>query len=255
MPNAETSPVESVDRALVLLLLMHERGPVSVKTAAVHLDVAPSTAHRLLSALAFRGFAIQDRDRRYGPGPALTDRGAEPLSIKKLREFARGPLLDLNNRLGETVQLMVLRGGNIQFVDGVESESMLRVGMLLGDQMPAFVSAGGKAMLAQLNNAELEELYRGGLPVWPTSRITTMAMLKRSMTEVRRAEFGTNFEETEQGVSGVGVSIRDGMGRPVAAVTVATPSIRFRRAVMGEHVDALRQAATSIEERLALATR
>lgn len=255
MPKTERSPVESVDRALVLILLMNEHGRVSVKTAAAHLDVAPSTAHRLLSSLAFRGFAIQGSDRRYGLGPALTDRGAEPLSLNKLRALARGPLLDVNIRLGETVQLMVLRGGNIQFVDGAESEFVLRVGMLVGDQMPAFVSAGGKAMLAQLNNAELEELYRGGLPAWPTSRIKTLAMLKRSMTEVRRAEFGTNFEETEQGVSGVGVSISDGMGRPIAALTVATPSIRFRRTVMGEQVDALRQAVATIEERIAVATR
>jgi IclR family acetate operon transcriptional repressor len=253
MPNAETSPVESVDRALVLMLLMHERGPVSVKTAAVHLDVAPSTAHRLLSALAFRGFAVQDRERRYRLGPALTDRAAEPLSIRKLREYARSPLLELHRQLGETVQLMVLRGGNIQFIDGVESEFSLRVGMLIGDQMPAFVSAGGKAMLAHLNNGELEELYRGGLPAWPTSRITSMAMLKRSMTKVRRAEFGTNFEETEQGVSGVGVSVNDMTARPVAAITVATPSIRFRRTDMAEHVEALRQAAAGIEERIALA--
>ncbi|MCG2621178.1 IclR family transcriptional regulator [Arthrobacter sp. I2-34] len=255
MPKAETSPVESVDRALLLLLLMRERGPVSVKTAAEHLAVAPSTAHRLLSALAFRGFVSQDRERRYRLGPALMDRSMEPFSISRLREYARGPLLELHSRLGETVQLMVLRGGNIQFIDGVESESSLRVGMRIGDQMPAFVSAGGKAILAQLSNAELEELYRNGLPAWPTSRITTMAMLKRSMTKVRRAEFGTNFEETEQGVSGVGVSIGDVTGRPVAAVTVATPSIRFRRVDMAVHVAALRQAAASIEERIAQASR
>jgi len=255
MSKTETSPVESVDRALVLLLLMQERGSISVKTAALSLGVAPSTAHRLLSALAFRGFATQDRARRYGLGSALTDGGSEPPSVNRLREYARGPLLEVNNRLNETVQLMVLRGGYVQFIDGVECEYSLRVGMLIGDQMPAFVSAGGKAMLAQLNNAELEELYRGGLPPWPTSRITTMAALKRKMTEVRRAEFGTNFEETEQGVSGVGVSIRDGVGRPMAAVTVATPSIRFRRNVMSEQVEALRHAAASIEERIARASK
>lgn len=253
MPNAETSPVESVDRALVLLLMMREQGPVSVKTAAAHLDVAPSTAHRLLSALAFRGFASQDRERRYRLGPAFADKAVETFSINRLREYARRPLLELHNRLGETVQLMVLRGGNIQFIDGVESESTLRVGMRIGDQMPAFVSAGGKAILAQLSNAELEELYRGGIPAWPTSRISSLAMLKRSMTKVRRAEFATNFEETEQGVVGLGVSISAATGRPVAALTTATPSIRFRREDMATHVEALRKAAASIEEQLAQA--
>jgi IclR family transcriptional regulator, acetate operon repressor len=253
MRNPESSPVESVDRALQLLLLMRREGPVSVKTAAEHLDVAPSTAHRLLSALAFRDFAAQDRERRYRLGPALSERSAESFTVNMLRQHSRAALQTLHRYVGETVQLMVLRGGNIQFIDGIECELTLRVGMRVGDQMPAFVSAGGKAMLARLNNAELEELYRGGLPPWPTGRITSMAMLKRSMTKVRRAEFATNFEETEQGVIGLGVSINDLDGRPIAALTTATPSIRFRRTEMPDHVQALRTAASTIGEQLQLA--
>src|SRR5699024_5018435 len=119
-------------------------------------------------------------ERRYRLGPMLADPAAERFSIGKLREAAREPLRELHNELGETVQLMVLREGDIQFIDGIESESSLRVGMRIGDRMPAFVSAGGKAILAHMNNAELEHLYRDGLPEWPTSRITTMSMLKRS---------------------------------------------------------------------------
>ncbi|MGW6172211.1 IclR family transcriptional regulator [Arthrobacter sp. NPDC055138] len=250
MRNAEASPVESVDRALLLVLLMRSAGPVSVKAAAEHLNVAPSTAHRLLSALAFRGFAVQDRERRYRAGPVLSERSAETFSVQMLRENARPALLALHQAVGETVQLMVLRGGNIVFVDGVESQATLRVGMRVGDQMPAFVSAGGKAMLAQLSNVELEELYRGGLPSWPTGRIDSLATLKRNMTKIRRAEFGTNFEETEQGVIGLGVSINDAAGKPIAALTTATPSIRFKRDEMPDYVSALRAAAAAVEERL-----
>jgi IclR family transcriptional regulator, acetate operon repressor len=254
MRNSESSPIESVDRALQLILLMRETGPVSVKAAAAHLQVAPSTAHRLLSALAFRGFSIQDRERRYRTGPVLAERSAEDFSIHVLRENARDALIKLHEAVGETVQLMVMRGGNIVFIDGIESQAALRVGMRVGDQMPAFVSAGGKVMLAQLSNAELEELYRGGLPAWPTGRITSLAMLKRSMTKIRRAEFGTNFEETEQGVIGLGVSINDAAGRPIAALTIAAPSIRFRREDMPAYVEALRTAAAAIQERLRMAT-
>jgi IclR family transcriptional regulator, acetate operon repressor len=250
MSNPNASPVESVDRALQLILLMREDGSVSVKTAAEYLNVAPSTAHRLLSALAFRGFSVQDRERRYRTGPVLAERSAEAFSIHVLREQAREALMELHEAVGETVQLMVMRGGNIVFIDGVESKSALRVGMRVGDQMPAFVSAGGKAMLAQLSNAELEELYRSGLPAWPTSRITSLAMLKRSMTKIRRAEFATNFEETEQGVVGLGVSVNDAAGRPIAALTTATPSIRFRREDMQAYIEALRTAASAVEDRL-----
>ncbi|WP_139007062.1 IclR family transcriptional regulator [Arthrobacter crystallopoietes] len=250
MRNVETSPVESVDRALLLILLMRSAGPISVKAAAEHLNVAPSTAHRLLSALTFRGFSVQDRERRYRAGPALSERGAESFSVHLLRVNARSALMALHEAVGETVQLMVLRGGSIVFIDGVESTSALRVGMRVGDQMPAFVSAGGKAMLAQLSNTELEELYRGGLPPWPTGRITSLALLKRNMTRIRRAEFATNFEETEQGVVGLGVSINDAAGKPIAALTTATPSIRFRREDMPAYIEALRTAAAAVEDRL-----
>lgn len=250
MRNLDASPVESVDRALLLILLMRRDEPLSVKAAAEHLDVAPSTAHRLLSALAFRGFCVQDHERRYRPGPALSGHAAEVFTVQVLRERARGALAALHAAVGETVQLMVLRGGNVQFIDGIESDSSLRVGMLLGAQMPAFVSAGGKAMLAQLSNEELDELYRDGLPPWPTGRITSLAMLKRSMTKVRRAEFGTNFEETEQGVVGLGVSVNDTADQPIAALTTATPSIRFRRADMPAYVDALRAAAATLGQQL-----
>src|SRR5436189_287441 len=83
----------------------------------------------------------------------------------------------------KTLQLMILRGGNIQFVDGIEGAEHLRVGVRLGDQMPAFCSSGGKALLAELSPTDLEELYRGGLPPWPSSPLTSLPQLKRHLTE------------------------------------------------------------------------
>ena len=248
--DTKSSPVESVDRALLLLMQMRDHGSLSVKAAAEQLDVAPSTAHRLLSALAFRGFAAQDHDRQYRLGPALSERRAEAFSTQLIRKHAHEALVEMQQTVGETVQLMVLRGGNIQFIDGIESNRTLRVVRRVGDKMPAFVSAGGKAMLARLTNTELEDLYRTGLAKWPTARITSMATLKRSMTKIRREGFGTSFEETEQGVVGMGVSINDADGRPVAAITTATPSIRFERADMPTHLAALRRAAEDITTQL-----
>ena len=246
----KTSPVESVDRALVLLMAMRDRGPLSVKAAAELLRVAPSTAHRLLNSLAYRGFAAQGHDRTYRQGPEFSGRSARPLSTQEIRQAAQAALHQLHSAAGETVQLMVMHGGHIRFVDGVESNRTLRIGMLVGNLMPAFASAGGKAMLARMTNTQLEALYRSGLPHWPTSRITTPALLKRHMTKVRRDGFGASIEETEQGVMGLGVSINDPHGLPVAALTIATPSVRFDRSAVGANVEALQRAAATVTEQL-----
>lgn len=249
------SPVESVDRALMLLLSMRERGTLSVKVAAEILGVAPSTAHRLLNALAFRGFAVQGHDRAYRPGPAWSGESPATFSAGQLHQLAQDALCTLQETVGETVQLMVLTGGNIQFVSGVESAHTLRVAVLVGNEMPAFVSSGGKAMLARFTNTELEGMYRAGLPAWPTGKTTTVATLKRHMSKIRKDGFGTSFEETTQGVVGLGMSINGADGRPVAAVTTATPSTRFSRSVIPLHVAALRHAADTIMESLSAAQR
>src|SRR5690625_7443669 len=79
------SPVGSVDKALVLLDILGEAGPEGMMlrelTAASGLN--KGSIHRLLRALAHRGYAEQDpADQRYrlGPAPlalARSFRGAE----------------------------------------------------------------------------------------------------------------------------------------------------------------------------------
>lgn len=253
-PDSVPAPVESVDRALRLILLMRTNGSLSVKEAAEHLKTAPSTAHRLLSTLTSRGFAVQDFERRYRPGPAFKEHSLSGVTELTLRDVGRHAMADLQPLVDETVQLMILVDGNIRFIDGIESNKVLRVAMRLGDEMPAFVSAGGKAMLGRLANQEIEQFYPSGLPEWPTRGVHSLRSLKRMMTKVRREGYGFSVEETEQGVNGVGVSVNAPDGSPVAAVTTATPTARFQRADLPRHVDALSQAAKRIEERLHMST-
>lgn len=242
--------VESVDRALVLLETLYGGATLSVSDAAAKLGVAPSTAYRLLSSLVFRGFAAQDRDRRYRVGPVLTQQTSEPLTLSTLRALAHTILEALHERVGETVQLMVLQRRNIRFLDGIECELPLRVGVRIGEEMPAHTSAGGKAILASLTSAELDRLYQDGMPSWPTARYTDLPGLKRHLGRLRKSGYGINRDETERGVSGVGVAVRDARGRPVCAFTVAVPSVRFETEQVDRYREALARAGESLERAL-----
>jgi DNA-binding IclR family transcriptional regulator len=57
--------VTSADHALRLAMMLQLEGPMTVSAAAERLGVARSTAHRLLSMLVYRDFAVQDEDRTY----------------------------------------------------------------------------------------------------------------------------------------------------------------------------------------------
>ena len=161
MRNKPPYALASVDNALRLVQLLRDQGRLRVVDAAAELDVAPSTAHRLLGMLVYRGFAIQDDGRAYVPGPAL---GAAPAQLdwtRQLRDAALPHLELLSNHTGETTNLMIRIGVQVRFLASVESPKILRVGTRQGTVLPARLSSGGKALLAELNPDRLESLYRG----------------------------------------------------------------------------------------------
>ena len=235
-------PIESVDRALQLIDMLRMGERVSVKTAAERLGVAASTAHRLFGALCYRDYAIQQRDRTYSAGPALKD-GSKRGTAENLRRHIRPALDQLHEALDETTHLMVLEGSRVRFIDGVESQQLLRVGLRIGSYMPAYCSAGGKALLAELPVTEVDRIHRGGLPPWPHARVATVTSLKRHLAAVRSRGYGTNNEETEQGVCGVGACIRDNTGYPIAAIALAIPSPRFTKQDIPRYADEIMKAA------------
>ncbi|WP_448070940.1 IclR family transcriptional regulator [Georgenia yuyongxinii] len=217
--------IEAVDRALVLLTLLAERGTLSVTEAGRELDVAASTAHRLLGTLSHRGFAVQGERRLYHPGPQLLGLGrSEP--ARPLPERVRPYLERLYAEVGETVHLMVRDGAEVRFADGIEGTQPLRVGLRTGAHMPAYCTSGGKAMLADLTPAEVDALHPDGLTPWPGGPVADLAGLHRELAAVRRQRFGLNHDESEAGVTAIGASLGlvDGVH---AALTVALPTARF----------------------------
>lgn len=226
--------IESVDRALVLLQALATRGCLSVTDAATEIDVAVSTAHRILSTFVLRRFAVRGPNRLYYPGPELSWHSAAPSGARLIR-ILRPFLEKLGAQTRETIHLLTPLGADLKFIDGVESERHLRVGLRLGARMPGYCGAGGKAMFADLAWADVEALHPNGLPPWDTAKIRDMAGLKRELAATRQRGYGLNRDETEAGVTTLGISLRALNRRPLAAVTIAMPSVRHT----GEREEAL----------------
>jgi DNA-binding IclR family transcriptional regulator len=244
--------IEAADRALLLIRLLNERRSVTVSEIAAELGVVPSSAHRLLATLCYRGFAVQDRHRQYHPGPELTGAGPAAPSLPQLLRVLRPFLQDLFERAGESVHLVVPAGSDVRFIDGMEGDQPLRVGLRTGARMPAYCTSGGKAMLADLDWSEVEALHPHGLRPWPNAKIHDLASLRRQLARVRKKGYGANDEESELGVTAIGLSIRARSGRPIAALSVATPTARFDRRVEHQLYGHLREVCTAAERALVL---
>lgn len=218
-------PIESVDNALRLLQLLRDGGGIRLTDAAEELQVAPSTAHRLMAMLVYRGFAVQDDARRYTPGPALGVRAIGAPWLHDMRRLSLGPMELLSSLVGETVNLVVRVGINIRFLATVESRAVLRIGDRTGTVIPAIGSSSGKALLAFESEDRLLNLYRGKAAQLAGSDLDEerYERLLRELAAVRSRGYALSREETETGVGAVGVPVFGPHGEPLAALSVATP--------------------------------
>lgn len=243
--------IESVDKALRLLLLMRDRGEVRVTDVSDELGVARSTAHRLLMTLVHHGFAAQDRvSRSYRAGRVVVEIGLAAVGDLDVRRKARHHMEKLAAELRETVNLLVLEGAGVRFIDGVESDQALRVTSRTGALLPAHATSGGKLLLAELTDAELETLYPNGLGRVTDRTLTDAAVLHDELANARRLGYAMNRGESEPGLHAVAVCVRDHAGRAVAALAASVPAPRADPTRLRSFVEPLHRTAEAISQDL-----
>ena len=241
-------PIESVDSALRLLALVADERAVTLSAAARHLDVAPSTAHRLLAMLEH--YRLLERDpatKAYGLGPWLGELGRAALGRLDIRPLARPALERLVARVGETAHLVGLQGTEVVFLDCVECAATVRATARTGQRLPAHCTAGGKAQLAALPRGRVLELLPDETLDGLTPESTrSRTELLRELDRIRAAGFATNRRESEPDVHAVAAPIVDASGALRGAVTVAGPPERMKAATMRAIGAAVTEAADSI---------
>jgi IclR family transcriptional regulator, acetate operon repressor len=251
--NKPPYSIESVDNALRILQVLRDSGQVRVSDMAAELGIARSTAHRLLAMLVYRDFAVQAEDRSYRPGPALSAGPLRGEPAQRLRQVMRPYMEALCDQVAETVNLTVRLGAQSRFLHTVESAQLLRVGDRQGMVLPAWKTSGGKALLAELPDAQLTALLRGtgGRPPDGMTAAERRALVGE-LRLIRDQGYAENIEESESGVCAIGICVRDTAGDPVAALSVSAPSVRYNRDRARLFLHELRAAVARAEADISL---
>ncbi|VBA39048.1 HTH-type transcriptional regulator TtgV [Mycobacterium attenuatum] len=212
-----------------------EPGQLRLVDLSERLQLAKSTTRRLLVGLVEVGLAsVDDRghfalgDRLLGFGNAT---GAHIAAVFR-------PTIERVAAAtgGETVDLSVLRGQKMWFIDQIESSHRLRAVSAIGVRFPLNGTANGKAALAALDDAATAAALAKFTPGVATA-------LSREIAEIRSAGIAFDRDEHTPGISAAAIAGR-ALGDNVVAISVPTPTERF---LEKEHriVAALRNAADS----------
>jgi len=212
------------------------------------LGIPKSTAHRLLAALAGRGFVERSDDGGYRPGIALAVLGAAVLENEPVVMAAR-PVLEAEAG-EETLFLAAARAGKILVLDKQEGSAFLRASPRIGAEIPVHATAIGKLYLALA-----PEEVRGfdeQLEQHTPHTLTDGGALRREIERVAARGWAENCEEWIHGLAGVAAPVLSG-GRLMAALAVTGPVSRFRehdRAEIAERiVGVARRVAARLEGR------
>lgn len=217
--------VQAIARAAAILRAL-EFAPegLALGEIASTTELPKSTAHRIVAALAEEDL-VATADGRVRLGGAIARLGAA--SREALGDRLRPLLLRLRRELDETVDLAVLDGASVRFVDQVPAPRRLRATSSVGEVFPLHCTANGKALLAALPEPQALALLPRQLPRFTAKTTTSRKQLLVELAQIRSAGVAFDREEHTEGICAVGAVVADGVDPAAAAISVPLPSQRF----------------------------
>jgi DNA-binding IclR family transcriptional regulator len=246
-----TRGLRSVDRALDLLeFVAHGNDPVGLAELTDQLGLSKSTAHRILVTLRRRGFVHQlPGGRTYAIGVKSFEVGAAFLAGTSLPSASLVEMERLATLTQETVNLAILDGRDIVYVEKLNSSRAYSVTTRVGSRSPAHCTALGKAILAVLDSSAVDKLLDLPLERYTPRTICDAALLRAELGRIRSESIAIDREEIEPNMCCVAAAIFDYRGHVIAAIGVAGPTRRLLHHLQecAEHVrDAARRISSSL---------
>lgn len=196
---------------------------LGVSQLARRVGVAKSTAHRVIWTLVEEGLLEKvEETGLFRLTTTMRSLGASAETSQRLHEAATIPLDHLRTKSRGTLQVAILDGADVLYVERREGLGAIRVFRALGTRMSAHATASGKVLLAFLPADRQRELVDGMRLTAKTPRtITSKAALVTELARVRRQGYAENRGESEVGMCSLAAPIRDPLGQVVATVSVA----------------------------------
>ncbi len=253
LTKAGKGSVQSLNRALGLLQLLSEYSDgLSLAELAPLADLAPSTAHRLLSSLQALDFvSFEPESNKWFVGVAAFRVGAGYLRRHDHIATAREVMRQLVRQAGETSNLAVMRNQTLTFVGQIECEEAMRMAVPLGARGPLHASAVGKSILAFLSQQEQTQVLNSiDYPPLTTKSHQNAKSLRKELQKVRAIGFAIDDEEQSDGLRCIGAPVFDEFGEPVFAISISGPTVRVTKQRVGGLARHVKDAARTITDRI-----
>ena len=234
---------------------------LGVSDLARDVGLSRSTTHRYIATLASLGYLQQDPPtRKYRLGPRVLDLGFSAINSMDLRELAVPHLQALSDETGHTVNMAVLDGPDILYIERCRTSRQgqrdIDLNLHIGSRLPAYCTSMGKVLLANLPADALGEvLRRTEFHRRGPNTLTAKSKLVAELERVRRDGLATNNEELAYGLRSIAAPVFSQNGEVAAAINLAVhrSMVSFDE-LLARLVPPLQRTAAEISARIGYAT-
>ena len=220
----------SLHKALdIIQLFLDRKEPLEFNDLIQALDMPRSSAYKYLAVLRERGFLdFEPSTKRYRLGLKFMELGSLVRSQIRFDQLALPYMKELAQLTGETVILSYLSSGVAYCLERVGPESGLVFSMQRGAHLPLYSGASAKVLLAQLPEAEIEQILSqvDMKPITPNT-ITDPAKLKKDIQQIKVQGWAYSDQEIDWGARAVSAPVTGEKAGITAGLCVAGPAQRM----------------------------
>lgn len=226
-----TSFLKSVERTLDVLEFLSKTRSIGITELADIIKIGRSTAHRILSTLENKGFAVQDSETgRYALGHMVFQLARSVIHMIEPVKYIRPYLKEFCDKIGENIAFGVTTPAKDRILVLAEevADKAVIAKPILFQRFPMHVCPCGKAYLLTLDDKQLRAaLSKNGMVRFTEYTPTSFLTLKQQLIQFQRNGYTLSKDEFSVGLSAMAVGICDAEDKFAGAIMVVGPSFRF----------------------------
>jgi DNA-binding IclR family transcriptional regulator len=224
-PIPPGAPRSVTSRVLAVLgAFTAERATLGVSEISRYTGLPLTTAHRLVRELVRWGALERDDAGRYHVGLRLWEVGSLAPRGVGLREAALPFMEDLYEITHQNIQLAVLDGAEVVYVERLSGPRAVRVITRPGSRLPLHATGVGQVLLAHAERELQEQVLAAPLGAFTGRTVTDPAALRRVLAAVRREGVAVCHGQVETFSLSVAAPVYGPADTVVAALSVVVPA-------------------------------
>ena len=215
----------SIDKTLSILeaISQNPKG-LSLADIVKSVGIPKTTAYRILEILSAREYVSWNKDNeKYLIGIKSLEIGISGLVGQDIVDVSIPYLQELSATVGETSFLAVYNAGDVVYLYKAEGTSSIQTTARLGSRRPAYCTALGKVILANLSIEETDRVFEKKLTKFTEKTVTDRLKLYEEFAHIRSDGYAVDDESVEYGLYCLAVPIYNFTGAVIAAISVSGP--------------------------------